>query len=192
VKPTDAELVAGLRRRERAAFDEVYARYHARIFRFLLRLAGQREVAEDLFQETWVSVARHADRLVEDTDLAAWLFTVARNRHTSFRRWSVLDWMNTGTLSSEPHDEAVPADRRADARETAALLERALAELPSAHREVLLLVAVEGLEQQQVAEVLGIRHDTLRQRLSRARAELAERLEAATKPGRRVAVGGAR
>lgn len=192
MKPTDAELVAGLRRRERAAFDEVYARYHARIFRFLLRLAGQRAVAEDLFQETWVSVARHADRLALDTDLAAWLFTVARNRHTSFRRWSVLDWKSTEALSGEPHDEAAPADRQADARRTAALLERALAELPSAHREVLLLVAVEGLEQQQVAEVLGIRHDALRQRLSRARADLAARLEAANRPGRRVAVGGDR
>jgi RNA polymerase sigma-70 factor, ECF subfamily len=192
VKPTDAELVAGLRLRSRAAFDEVYARYHARIFRFLLRLAGRRDVAEDLFQETWVSVARHADRLAEGTDLAAWLFTVARNRHTSFRRWSLLDWSRTATLAGEPRDEAAPIDHQADARETAALLERALAELSPAQREVLLLVAVEGLEQQQVAEVLGIRHDTLRQRLSRARAELAARLEAASRPGRRVAAGGAR
>jgi RNA polymerase sigma-70 factor (ECF subfamily) len=192
VNPTDAELCAGLRRRERAAFDEVYARYHARIFRFLLRLTGRRSDAEDLFQETWISVAKSADRLAEDTDLPAWLFTVARNRHTSFRRWSMVHWLRTSALSSAPPEPSAPPDRDADARETAALLERTLAELAPAHREALLLVAVEGLSQQQVAEVLGIRHDTLRQRLSRARAELAERLDAASKPGPRNADGGLR
>jgi RNA polymerase sigma-70 factor (ECF subfamily) len=55
-------------------------------------------------------------------------------------------------------------------------LERALASLPPASREVLLLVGVEGFEQEQAAAMLGITYDALRQRLARARAQLAERL----------------
>ena len=55
-------------------------------------------------------------------------------------------------------------------------LERALEALPPASREVLLLVGVEGFEQEKVAEMLGIKYDALRQRLARARAQLAEKL----------------
>ena len=55
-------------------------------------------------------------------------------------------------------------------------MEQALASLPPASREVLLLVGVEGFEQEQVAQMLGIQYAALRQRLTRARAQLAERL----------------
>jgi RNA polymerase sigma-70 factor (ECF subfamily) len=79
-------------------------------------------------------------------------------------------------------DDALPAarspdpDARADAARAMERMERALASLPAASREVLLLVGVEGFEQDEVAGMLGIKYDALRQRLTRARAQLAERL----------------
>ena len=82
----DAALVDRLRRGERAAFRELYARFAQASFGFLLRLCGRRDVAEDLQQDVWLSIARHAARLNADTDLAAWIFTVARNRFVSSRR----------------------------------------------------------------------------------------------------------
>src|SRR3954470_23767187 len=82
----DAGLVDRLRRGERAAFRELHARFAQASFGFLLRLAGRRDVAEDLHQEVWFAIARHAARLAPDTDLAAWIFTVARNRFLSSRR----------------------------------------------------------------------------------------------------------
>src|SRR5262245_35144205 len=82
----DAALVDRLRRGERAAFRELHARFAQASFGFLLRLAGRRDVAEDLHQEVWLAIARHAARLAPDTDLAAWIFTVARNRFVSSRR----------------------------------------------------------------------------------------------------------
>src|SRR5215475_3102824 len=87
----EAEIVAGLRRSEAAAFDALYTRYRDRTFAFLLRLTGRRDVAEDLFQETWLNAARAAPRLRDDTRLAPWLFTIARNEWVSYRRWSILD-----------------------------------------------------------------------------------------------------
>ncbi|WP_437924932.1 RNA polymerase sigma factor [Sorangium sp. So ce291] len=175
--PSDAELAARLRRRDPRAFDELYARYHPRIFSFLVRLSGRRDIAEDLFQDTWLAVARHADRLVEDTDLAAWLFTIARNRYRSHRRSAVLDLARAVLFSREPAPAAPGPEAAADARAEVAALEGALRSLAAGHREVLLLGAVEGLEAAQVAKVLGIREDAARKRLSRARAELAARLE---------------
>ena len=175
--PTERPLVEGLRRGDPAAFDATYGRYRARVLGFLLRLSGRREVAEDLFQETWLKLARHAPRLDEDTDLAAWLFRVARNAWISHRRWSVLDVSRFLVSADEPAEADAPsAEARADAARHVARLGGALASLPASSREVLLLVAVEGFEQEQAAAILGISYAALRQRLARARAQLAERL----------------
>jgi len=142
-------------------------RFADRLFRLLIRLAGRAEVAEDLHQETWIAAARHAPRLAADTDLAAWLFTIARNKHTSWRRWSVVRLRRESTFDP---DQAPAPDRAVETRRD---LERALGALPAIHREVLLLVGVEGLETAQVAAVLGLSSEAVRQRLSRARAALA-------------------
>jgi RNA polymerase sigma-70 factor (ECF subfamily) len=176
--PSERPLVAGLRRGETPAFDAVYAKYRARVHGFLLRLAGRRDVAEDLFQETWLKLARTAPRLAEDTDLAAWLFTVARNAWVSHRRWSMLDVSRLVALEDDalPTARSTDAETRADAARSVERLEKALASLPPASREVLLLVGVEGFDQEQAAAMLGITYDALRQRLARARAQLAERL----------------
>jgi RNA polymerase sigma-70 factor (ECF subfamily) len=176
--PTERPLVDALRRGEASAFDAVYARYRGRIYGFLLRLSRRSDVAEDLFQETFLKLSRNATRLDEDTDLAAWLFTVARNAWVSHRRWAMLDVSRLVAMD----DDAMPAarlpdpDARADAARAMERMDRALASLPAGSREVLLLVGLEGFDQVEVARMLGIKHDALRQRLTRARAQLAEKL----------------
>jgi RNA polymerase sigma-70 factor (ECF subfamily) len=175
-RTTEGALVARLREGDVAAFDRVYSTYHPRVFQFLLRLSGRRDTAEDLAQETWLKLARAAPGLREDTALAPLLFTIARNAFLSHRRWAMLDLsrlvmfgleaMNAPSLGSTPETD----HERARA---VALLETSLLEVPLASREVLLLVGVEGMEQEEVARVLGISYDALRQRLSRAREQLA-------------------
>jgi RNA polymerase sigma-70 factor (ECF subfamily) len=133
-----------------------------------------REVAEDLHQEAWLSIARHAARLAPDTDLAAWIFTVARNRFLSSRRRvevaaSAGDAATIDGLAG-PFPSADPACFD---------LERALASLPEIHREVLLLLAVQGLDIGQVGQVLSLRADAVRQRVARARAALTQALNGA-------------
>jgi RNA polymerase sigma factor (sigma-70 family) len=171
--PTDLSLVDRLRRGERAAFRDLYARFAQASFGFLLRLAGRREVAEDLHQDVWLAVATHAARLEPDTDLAAWIFTIARNRFRSARRQSDVAAPASDPAALERAPGAPPADDPA-CRD----LERALGSLPEIHREMLLLVGVEGLDVKQAAAVLAINHDAARQRLARARAALAEALAA--------------
>src|SRR5690348_227615 len=75
----DRAIVSGLRRGDPLALDCAFALYKDRLFRFLVRLGGRRDLAEDLLQETFLQLARNALRLLPDTDLGAWLFTVARN-----------------------------------------------------------------------------------------------------------------
>ena len=176
----DRELVDRLRRGDASAFDRVYSTYHPRLFSFLLRLSGRRDTAEDLAQETWIRLAKAAPGLREDTTLAPFLFTIARNAFMSHRRWAMLDLSRIVTFGLEAMSaatsEPTPETHHERAR-AIALLEAALQSLPVAAREVLLLIGVEGMEQEEVARVLGLSYDTLRQRLSRARAQLAESMQ---------------
>jgi RNA polymerase sigma-70 factor (ECF subfamily) len=73
-------------------------RHRQRLFSYLLRLTRNRELAEDLMQETWLRLATHADRLRPGTCFAAWLFTVARNLFLSHQRSRGRDAGRTGEL----------------------------------------------------------------------------------------------
>jgi RNA polymerase sigma-70 factor, ECF subfamily len=174
VEASDLALTTRLKRGERAAFQEVYERFRTRVYAFLLRLSGRRDTADDLFQETWLKLARHARRLRDDTDLAAWIFTVARNEFRSHRRWALLDLSRLVVLEeAAPYARLlVDAEGDADAVRAARRLEVALAALSPEHREAILLVGVEGFDQDRAAEIAGVRYDAFRKRLERARAEL--------------------
>ena len=178
-RETELAAIAGLRRGDPAAFDEVYAAFNTRLFTFLVRLSRRRDVAEDLLEETWLRLVKHAHRLCADTRLGPWLFTVARNLHISYRRSRMLEDSATASLiglwpfsleRSSPFEAAA-------ASELERRIERALAAMPPTSREVLLLVGVAGLDHSDAADICGITPEALRQRLHRAREALSKMLE---------------
>jgi RNA polymerase sigma factor (sigma-70 family) len=173
-----AALVAGLRRGDAAAFDRVYDLYRPRLFAFLLRLSRRRTVAEDLLDETWLRLVAHAGSLREDTRLAAWLFTVARNLYWTHWRDSLLEESaGAEMLTLWPREHFPSPFELAATGELGRRVERALATLSPQHREVLLLVGYEGLTPTEAAAVCQVKPEAMRQRLARARAALAEALE---------------
>lgn len=175
--PAERELVRRLQGGDGAAFDEVYRRYAPRVHGFVARLHGRRDGLEDLVQEVWVRLATHAGRLRDDTELGAWLYTVARNLVLGKHRWRLLDAERLVAFARAPRpDEPTPFDL-SQATETERRLELALQALPLKYREVLLLIAVEGLTAQAAAGVLGLSPEATRQRLSRARALMQTLLE---------------
>jgi RNA polymerase sigma factor (sigma-70 family) len=123
-------------------------------------------------------LALHAKTLQPETALGPWLFTVARNLFVSHRRWALLDRERLAELGllrwrgqvPSPLDTAVADDIRAR-------LERAIAALPAAQREVILLISVEGFGIDAVAKMLDTSEETLRKRLSRARAAIKKALD---------------
>lgn len=160
-----------------AAFDAVFAAYRRRIFGYLVRMTRRRDVAEDLLQEVFLRLAQHAPRLDADTRLGAWLFTVAHRLVVSWVRAQGVRAQLAGDLPArEPHaPDRSPLEALADS-EAQLALERAFAALSPAYREVALLVAIEGMGPAEVADILGLRADAVRQRLARARAQLADAL----------------
>jgi RNA polymerase sigma-70 factor (ECF subfamily) len=173
----ELELVGRLRRRDPDAFVVIHSAWNARLFAFLTRLARSRIVAEDLLEETWLRLVRHAHRLEPDTSLGPWLFTVARNLYVSYCRSRALDEAASAQIGLWPAPPAVSPFELTAASEFEARVEAAIASLPAAFREVLLLVGVEGLTPSEAAAICAVSPETMRQRLRRARAALAAELE---------------
>lgn len=174
--PAPEPPLSAIRALDPAAIDALVTHYAPRLNGFLRRLGASPEVAEELVQETFVRLVRHAPRLPDGSRVAAWCFTVARNLWRSHRRWAWLDGTRILELAGlRPLSSFGPDDELAASR-TQARLEAALAALPESHREVFLLVAVEGLEPREAAEALGISPENARQRLARARRHLEEAL----------------
>jgi RNA polymerase sigma-70 factor (ECF subfamily) len=172
----EADLVARLRRGDVAAFDEAFALHRPRVYSFLVRLSRRRDLAEDLLQETFVRLARHAVRLAPDTRLASWLFRVARNLWVSHcRSAAVSGALEDALAQGEAPAGPTPFEELA-ATELQRRLERAIASLAPTYREVILLVAVSGLAPAEAATVLDITPEALRQRLARARGLLDDAL----------------
>jgi RNA polymerase sigma-70 factor (ECF subfamily) len=185
----ESETLAGLRRGEPSAFDTAFAAYRKRVYGYLVRMTRRRDVAEDLLQETFLRLAQHARRLAEDTRLDAWLFTVAHRLVVSWARAQQVRAQLAGDLPGD-REAAAPDRSPRDALEASqahVALERAFAELAPAYREVALLVGVEGLQPSEVAQILGLKPDAVRQRLARARAQLAESLGEHAPPAWRTA-----
>jgi RNA polymerase sigma-70 factor (ECF subfamily) len=179
----ERELVSRLRGGDAAAFDEIYAWMRPRVFSFLARMTGRRDVADDLSQEVWLRLARNAAKLAPDTRLAAWLFTVARNLYVSHWRAHQVAAQLAGGLLPLPPTPPSPFETAAETQ-ISARIERAMTALPETYREILLLCAVEGMTPKDAAVVLGISGEAARQRLARARTMIDRALgEPARYPG---------
>ena len=177
----EPEWVVGLREGRPQAFLAVYQHYRVRIYSFLLRLCGRRDQADDLLQDTFVQLARHATRLPPETRLAPWLYTVARNRYLNQRRTARARWEQLRTWlggQREPIEDVLSCPQHvASQRRAIAQIEQAIQKLAPTLREVILLVCIEELEQDQAAQILGIAPAALRKRLERGRAQLRALLE---------------
>lgn len=165
-----ADIVAGCRRREPRAQQELVARTQDKIYRLLVRLVGVQE-AEDVAQQVYLQVFRQLERFNGQSQFATWLYRVAVNeamqhlRRKRRRRWSVLNW--------EPEVSEPDRHRQTENRE---LLDQALAGIEPELRAVFVLREVEGLSYEAIGVAVGIPMGTVASRLNRARHELQERL----------------
>jgi RNA polymerase sigma factor (sigma-70 family) len=172
----DRDDAARLRQGDAAGLAGLMARHQDRLFRYLLRLAGDESVAEDLFQQTWLHAAERIGRYDATRPFAPWLFTVAHHLALDHRR-------RRRPESLEEIDEPCAGpDVAADPLVQVALRERstrvlaALAELSVLDREVLTLRFEQELELPALAGVLGVGVSTAKARLYRALARLRDRL----------------
>ena len=149
------------------AFTALYERHKGRLFTYLLRLAGDRHVAEDLFQETWLRVYRARASYEPTGRFQAWLFTIARRLLLDHTRRAPGAW-ESDTEATEAPSAPERTEHGAEAKELLLRVERALSALPSGQREVVLLTRFTGLTAEEVAEVTGSTPGAVRVALHRA------------------------
>ncbi len=172
----DRDDAERLRRGDTAGLAGLMVRQQDRLFRYLLRLAGDEAVAEDLFQQTWVKVAERIGRFDPSRPFAPWLFAIARNLALDHLRRR-----HPESLDAQPEPEALAtpdADpfAHALARQQGARLAAAVADLAPLDREVLSMRFEEDLALPELAERLAVPLPTAKARLYRALARLREKL----------------
>ncbi len=166
---SDADLVTAARGGDRAAVEELLARYEPNIYRFGLRMCGDEEAAREVLQETLLAAFRHLPGFRGDAALSTWLYQIARSFCIKERRGQRPTRSIDDARASELVDPAPQPDARTHAREIGEAVSRAIAVLPPEQREVLILRDVEGLSAEQAAEVVGVEVGALKSRLHRAR-----------------------
>ena len=165
------------------AFEELVNRYDTRLLNFVYRTIGDLERGQDLVQETFVRVYRHAHRFDQTKKFSTWIYTIAgnlaknelRNRsrsplilfQTIKKNWEAdhrpLEW----------EDSSFKPDDLYRKRHLKALVEEAVNELPEHHRIVFVLRELEGKNYEDIAEITGCRLGTVKSRLNRARNKFA-------------------
>ncbi len=181
------EIAERLKRQDPLLLDQLIVEYQHRLLRYLLYLTGNRELAEDLFQETWMRVLLRGAQFNGNSRFDTWLFTIARNLVIDFRRrrtMASLEEMSEKTEDERPFEvpstDPTPFDSYMT-RQNGALVAEALLSLEPLHREVLVLRFHEELALDQIAAVTGAPLSTVKSRLYRGLAALRPRVEQATR-----------
>lgn len=178
---TDEFLLGRIRQGDAQAGERLVMRYHQPLVRYLHRVTGQLHLAEELHQQTWVSVLEHIDRFDPATGsggFKAWLFRIATNKANDLwrakgRERAAYEGMRSVTDSEVPY-----AGHRLEVSDEERKLRDAIARLPEAQRQVLMLRYYSGLKFVEIADLLGCPLNTALGRMHKAMMKLKEMMEA--------------
>ncbi len=163
----DQLLVARARRGDAAAFTEIFERYHHRIVNYLYGLVHDRELANDLAQDSFLKAYKALPRMDDDLRLGPWLYRIAGNTaFSALRRRRLIRWL---PLLNDGLGESMQTGVGEGEVAEAEAVERALAKLPAKYAAPLLLHSHEGLSCNEIAAILGISPGAVKTRLFRAR-----------------------
>jgi RNA polymerase sigma-70 factor (ECF subfamily) len=164
---------ARLRRGDWDALAVILPRYQAQLYRFLVRMVGDRAAAEDLFQQTWIRAMEKIGSYKPEHPFDSWIYSIAHNLAVDHlrrkREWSLdahEEWEDAPgnrlpASGPDPLEQVLEAER-------GAVLSAAMEGLPAIHRAVLTLRFEEEMKLEEIAKVANIPLSTVKSRLSRA------------------------
>ena len=188
-------LLARLKRGDEGAFDELVNQHHSALIRIAMGYVADREVAEEVVQDTWLAVIESLNRFEGRSSLRTWICGilihkakdrgVREKRHTTFSAFESCDddndeavdpsrfqqsgeWAGHWAFPPQPWDDQTP-EKLLASKQAVDCMQRAIEALPATLKEVLILRDVEGVEAKEVCEMLNITETNLYVRLHRAR-----------------------
>jgi RNA polymerase sigma-70 factor (ECF subfamily) len=186
----DHELMEATRAGDEVAFYELVRRYRTPITNYVSRMLNDYEMAIDLAQETFIRVFTNAHRYRAHHNFSTYIYRIATNLAISElrrrKRWKLVslvaffaptDGADEGTDLELPDQRPLPDSELVD-DERRLIVRRAVASLPEKYRSALVLRDIEGLEYEQIAEILRLPLGTVKSRINRARNLLREKLRA--------------
>lgn len=154
---SDAYLIQAYLSGKEKAFEKLLKRYERPLFSFIFRFVGNRQSAEDLYQQTWFKVIQGLPRYEERGTFSSWLFGIANNccidfvrKHNKAKRNDLVSGEGMEQLISEKYDQMDRLLRKEKTR----WLEKAIKQLPPAQKQVVLLRTYSGLPFKEIAEML--------------------------------------
>lgn len=190
----DAQVVALLVRRciagDAAAWEDIVARYHRRIYNICYRFAGSPDDAQDLTQEVFIKMYKTLNTYdAERGGFMTWVTTITRNllvdHFRKTRQDRVTDSLDAAPsehedalpLSERIQDKAAPPDARVRTREAGEAVHHALQKLSPELREAVILRDLQDMDYREIATVLKVPEGTVKSRINRGRVELARLLQ---------------
>lgn len=186
---SDQAVVALAKAGQDRAYRELLARYERPIFSLLFRMVRDRELAEDLAQETFIKVLNNIDRYSADFKFSSWLFKIANNVAIDHLRRRQIE---TVSIEGSPNAETMDAEKATaitivsqaespleelESRELGSAIERAIGQLRPEYRSCILLRHVEAYSYEEISEMVGLPLGTVKTYIHRARQELRDALE---------------
>ena len=181
----DTELVARARSRDEAAIRLIMQMNNRRLYRLARGILRNDSEAEDVVQETYVRAFTHLDSFRGDSSLATWLARIAMNEALGRlrRQRPNVEWttLPPGTLEAQiiqfPLSATTDPEKTMAQREIQHVVEHAIDDLPEAFRIVFITRVIEGMNVEETAEILGLKPETVKTRLHRARTMLRDNVE---------------
>jgi RNA polymerase sigma-70 factor (ECF subfamily) len=180
---SDEKLMLRVGQGDRRAFDEIVRRYNSRMINLAYQITGDRDLAEDIGQETFLRAYRSASRYREISKFSTWLYTIAINlcrnelRRRKFRMFSLegmAEREESDRLRIDIADESMKPDVDLERKEIGRLVRGAIARLPEKFRTALVLRDIQGLSYEEIGDVLGLAEGTVKSRINRARLRVKE------------------
>ncbi len=168
----DVRVVALIRSGQTDAFADVIETYQARIYRYVYRLTGDSDLAEDLTQDTFIKAYKSILKTRSELSLNAWLYRIATNVVNSmWRRRKLISFIplvsDDDTLASSRLDHSGGHSGEPDNVIERISIEESLIAVPRESRTCMVLHYIEGLKYREIADILGISEEAVRKRVAR-------------------------
>ncbi len=171
---TEQQWIARARHGDADAFEQLVVAYEGPVYRLALRMCGSTEDAREVTQDAFLAAWRGLPAFRGDSRFSSWLYRLTTNAAIDFLRREKHHLGNLPLEEAPERPDPQQPELLAEQREQQEALQRALDQLSSEHRQVLLLRVVQQLSYDEIAQALSLESGTVKSRISRARRQLRE------------------